>query len=162
MENTDILDEYQKHDSGGENDLYIPQETFNYLNMAAKWGNILAIIGFVLTAIGGVIGLILIASIGFVASMSGVPGFAAIMWISLIFYFGILAFYVVPLLYLSRFAKHMKTALDTQDQGNLATSFENLGKLFKFFGILTVAVIGIYILLYIIGGAVATSMAGSF
>lgn len=161
MENTDILDEYHNHDSSGETGLYISKETYDHLNTAAKWGNILAIIGFVLTGLGGLIGLLLIGSLGFMASMGDMGGLAAFMWISIVFYFGILAFYIVPLLYLSRFSKNMKTALYNQDQGNLTVSFENLGKLFKFFGILTVVVIGIYVFLSIIGSVMTATMASS-
>jgi hypothetical protein len=70
------------------------------------------------------------------------------MWVGLLVYFAILGLYILPLLYLSRFASNLKTALYADDQDNLALSFENLGKLFKFLGILTLVVIGVYIILY--------------
>ena len=151
MENAEILDEYQNPSPLNENTLNIPQGVYEHLNKAAKWGNILAIIGFVLTGIGALFGLFGLVGIGTMAGspeLSVISGLSTLMWVGLLVYFAILVLYVLPLLYLSRFASNMKTALQANNQDNLATSFENLGKLFKFLGILTLVVIGVYFILY--------------
>lgn len=151
MENTEILDEFQNPSSNDESILHIHKDMYEHLNTAAKWGNILAIIGFVVTGIGALFGLFGLIAIGATASspeMAMISGLPTLMWVALLVYFAILGLYILPLLYLSRFASNLKTALYADNQGNLALSFENLGKLFKFLGILTLVVIGVYIILY--------------
>ncbi len=151
MENTEILDEFQNPSSKDESTLHIHKDMYEHLTTAARWGNILAIIGFVVTGIGALFGLFGLVAIGATASspeLAMIEGLSTLMWVGLLVYFAILGLYVLPLLYLSRFASNLKTALYADNQGNLALSFENLGKLFKFLGILTLVVIGVYIILY--------------
>ncbi|WP_373550562.1 hypothetical protein [Haliscomenobacter sp.] len=151
MENTEILDEFQNPSSNEESTLHIHKDMYGYLNTAARWGNILAIIGFVLTGIGALFGLLGLVAIGAAASsaeLAMLKGLPTLMWVALLAYFAILGLYILPLLYLSRFASNLKTALYADNQDNLAISFENLGKLFKFLGILTLVVIGVHIILY--------------
>jgi hypothetical protein len=165
MENTEILDEFQNPNSKDESTLHIHKDMYEHLNTAAKWGNILAIIGFVMTGIGALFGLIGLVAMGAMASspeMAMFGGISAIMWAALLVYFAILILYILPLLYLSRFASNMKAALYNDNQGDLAISFENLGKLFKFMGILILVIIVVYIILYGFMVSEAMSAANAF
>ncbi len=164
MENTEILDEFQNPSSKDESSLHIHKDMYEYLNTAAKWGNILAIIGFVMTGLGALFGLFGLVAIGAMATSSElgmISGLSTLMWVGLLVYFAILGLYILPLLYLSRFASNLKTALYADNQDKLAVSFENLGKLFKFLGILTLVVIGVYIIFYGVMLAMTMSAASS-
>ncbi len=164
MENTEILDEFQNPSSKDESSLHIHKDMYEYLNTAAKWGNILAIIGFVMTGLGALFGLFGLVAIGAMATTSElgmISGLSTLMWVGLLVYFAILGLYILPLLYLSRFASNLKTALYADNQDKLAVSFENLGKLFKFLGILTLVVIGVYIIFYGVMLAMTMSAASS-
>ena len=70
MENTEILDEFQNPSSKDESSLHIHKDMYEYLNTAAKWGNILAIIGFVMTGLGALFGLFGLVAIGAMATSS--------------------------------------------------------------------------------------------
>ena len=164
MENTEILDEFQNPSSKDESSLHIHKDMYEYLNTAAKWGNILAIIGFVMTGLGALFGLFGLVAIGAMATSSElgmISGLSTLMWVGLLVYFAILGLYILPLLYLSRFASNLKTALYADNQDKLAVSFENLGKLFKFLGILTLVVIGVYIIFYVVMLSMTLSAASS-
>lgn len=144
----EILDEFERSNptNSGQNGLLINNATYPYLRMAATWGKILAIIGFVLTGFGALIGLVIMANIWDLAETDIMP--VGVIWALPVFYYVILGFYIVPLLYLNRFATHLKLALQAESQQEIDRSFKNLGKLFKFLGILTIVIIGLYFLLY--------------
>lgn len=156
MENSEILDQYQPSSTGGDG-LQIDADMQSDLLTASRWGNILAIIGFVMTGIGALIGLIMIASMSAFGGMPGMGGIAPVMGGAVILYMAVLVLYILPLLYLRRFATSMKAAIDGNGSQSLATSFENLGRLFKFLGIFTLVLIGVYILFYIVLIVVYTS-----
>jgi hypothetical protein len=163
MSNSEILDDFQSSNPVQENNLFIDDEMASNLSTAAKWGNILAIIGFVMVGIGVLVGLVMLVSIGAMASQ-GVPGMDGmmwIMWVVMIFYFAVIVLYVLPLLYLNRFASNMKTALGNLHQRHLALAFENLGRLYKFLGIFTLIMIGVYAVFYIVVIIAGASMANS-
>lgn len=163
MENSEILDQFQPSSSGGEG-LQIDADMQANLLTASRWGNILAIIGFVLTGIGALFGLIMIASFASMSAFGGVPGMEGIvpvMWGAVILYMAVLVLYILPLLYLRRFATNMKAAIDGDGNQSLSTSFENLGRLFKFLGIFTLVLIGVYIVFYIVMIVVYTSSLGA-
>jgi hypothetical protein len=163
MENSEILDQFQPSSTGGDG-LQIDADMQSDLLTASRWGNILAIIGFVLTGIGALIGLLMFASFASMSAFGGIPGMEGIvplMWGGGVLYMAVLVLYVLPLLYLRRFATSMKAAIDGDGSQSLATSFENLGRLFKFLGIFTLVLIGVYILFYIVLIVVYTSNLGA-
>jgi hypothetical protein len=159
MENSEILDQFQPSSTGGDG-LQIDADMQSDLLTASRWGNILAIIGFVLTGIGALIGLIMIVGFASMSAFGGMPGMegvAPMMVGAGILYMVVLLLYGLPLLYLRRFATNMKAAIDGDGNQSLATSFENLGRLFKFLGIFTLVLIGVYIVFYIVMIVVYTS-----
>ena len=130
----------------------IDQSSRAHLSEAARWGKFLAIVGFVLC------GFIVIAAIfagSIFALMSnsysdeyrnsaqltgGVGIFVTI------FYIGIAILFFLPYLFLFRFATRMKSALNTNDQLTLNTSFQNLKIMFRYVGILTIVMLSFYAL----------------
>jgi predicted RND superfamily exporter protein len=83
--------------------------------------------------------------------MSG-TGFGAVLGVV---YILLAVLYFFPCLYLLRFSNHMKVALATEDQTRLTTAFENLKSVFKFIGVLTIVILGIYVLAFLFGGLAA-------
>lgn len=153
MENPEILDEFQAS-RNSEKEWVINHQMQESLSNAAQWGNILAIIGFVLLGLGAVVGLAAIASIATFGAMGedfpGMEGMTIMIWVAIGLYIVFLVVYIFPLLYLKRFSAQMKAAIAGEGSQSLADSFENLGKLFKFLGILTLIVIGVYFAFYVL------------
>lgn len=123
-----------------------------HLSEAAKWAKFLAIVGFV------VCGLIVIAGIfagSFLSMMSGAysdeyrgstaltSGMGAVM---AVMYIGMAILFFFPYLFLFRFANQMKSALNTNDQQTLNSSFQNLKVMFRYVGILTIVLLSFYAL----------------
>ncbi|HET6723947.1 MAG TPA: DUF5362 family protein [Chitinophagaceae bacterium] len=123
-----------------------------HLSEAAKWAKFLAIVGFV------VCGLIVIAGIfagSFLSVMSGAysdeyrgstaltSGMGAVM---AVMYIGMAILFFFPYLFLFRFANQMKSALNTNDQQTLNSSFQNLKVMFRYVGILTIVLLSFYAL----------------
>ncbi|AEE51302.1 hypothetical protein [Haliscomenobacter hydrossis] len=153
MENSEILDEFQPS-RNSEKEWVINNQMQESLSNAAQWGNILAIIGFVMLGLGAVVGLAAIVSIAAFGAMGeGIPemeGMSIMIWVAIGLYIVFLVVYIFPLLYLKRFSTKMKAAMAGDGSQSLADSFENLGKLFKFLGILTLVVIGVYFAFYVL------------
>lgn len=128
-----------------------------YLKEIAKWAKFLSIVGFVS------VGLMILFSLflGTIYS-SMIPGYKEIpgfpMWTLSAFYILISILYIIPVLYLYRFATKVQIALIEDNEFELTTALENLKSLFKFVGIATIIFIGLYAIM-IIGGAVMTAVA---
>jgi hypothetical protein len=144
----------------------IDQSSRAHLSEAAKWAKFLAIVGFVMC---GLIVVLAIFAGSFLALMSnsfndgyssstrlsgGMGAFVAI------FYIGIAILFFLPYLFLFRFATRMKTALNTNDQLTLNTSFQNLKIMFRYVGILTIVMLSFYALIILI--AIATAATTGF
>lgn len=119
-----------------------------YLFETAKWGNILAIIGYVAMGIMALASLVMIVAFSFIDMETAFP-----MWILGIVYLVFSGIYYIPVTYLYRFSNQMKLAVHRNDEKLYTTGFENLKSLFKFFGIFTLVLLGLYVLL-IIGAVV--------
>ncbi len=129
--------------------LSIEPVTKMHLSETAKWARFLAIMGFI--GMGLIVIVFIFAGVFFGAMSSSVPvnrelrtttGLAASM--QFIFLILMVVLYFFPTLFLFRFATRMKAALAADDQEALNTSFQNLKKLFRFIGILTIIFISLY------------------
>ena len=129
----------------------IDQSSRTHLSEAAKWAKFLAIVGFVMCGLIVVIAIFagsflatMMTSEGYRSATTGLTGgmgaFIAI------FYIGIAILFFFPYLSLFRFATRMKTALNTNDQLTLNTSFQNLKIMFRYVGILTIVMLSFYAL----------------
>lgn len=132
--------------------LHISNESANYLRETGSWGNFLAIVGFCFVGLMVLVALFastLLAALGTSAGIS--TGFLSV------FYLAFAALYFFPVLYLYKFASTIKQALLKRDSILLATSLENLKSLFKFMGIMTAIMLGLY-LLVLIGGVLGAAL----
>ena len=130
-----------------------------HLSEAARWARFLSIVGFV------IIGLIVLVGIfagSIMGTMMGNVGAGnelgnprvtgGIMGsLLVIIYILAAALYFFPCLFLYRFATKMKTALAADDQETLNTSFQNLKKLLRFMGIMTIIVLAFYAIILVFG-----------
>ena len=117
---------------------------------SSKWGNFLAIVGFVmlgLMVLGGLFVMVAGASIG-----SGQFGMFGIIYII------VAALYFFPILYLFNFARKIKTGLSNGSQADVDTALENLKSMLKFMGIFMIVILSFYALIFIFGGAMSFMM----
>jgi len=128
-----------------------PTETFEvnreikiYLNETAKWGNILAIVGYVAMGMMALASLAMIVAFSVMDLETPFP-----MWILGIVYLLLAGVYYIPVTYLYRFSAQMKQAVHRNDEKLYTTGFANLKSLFKFFGIFTFVLLGLYVLVFI-------------
>ncbi len=128
----------------------------SHLAETARWSKFLSIIGFICCALMVLGGIVLVSSFGALQRTYGMnetgvslsalgPGIAVL-------YICIAILYFFPCLFLLRFSNKMKSALTTENQAELAISFQNLKILFRYVGILTIIVLSLYILFFLFGG----------
>ena len=144
----------------------IDQSSRAHLYEAAKWAKFLAIVGFVMCGLIVVVAIFAGSIFAFffksynedypssAALTGGMGAFVAI------FYIGMAILFFLPYLFLFRFATRMKTALNTNDQLTLNTSFQNLKIMFRYVGILTIVILSFYALIILI--AIATAATTGF
>ena len=134
-------------------ELRIDAAAKSFLGEAAKWTTFLSILGYI--GIGFmVLAAIVLFAVGSSISMGPMAGG---IWMG-VFYLALAAFYFIPINLLYKFSSNMKTALRSNDQVSLVKAFEYLKSHYKFIGILTIVLIGIYILAVV--GIVLTGMSG--
>jgi hypothetical protein len=115
-----------------------------YLLEISKWGNFLAIIGFILTGIIVIFALFAgsIFSIMPQSEMRNMPGgFGAIMTTAYLL-LGIVYFF--PSWYLFKYAQKLKEALASRNDEVLVEAFENQKSLYKFWGIFAIVMLCFY------------------
>ena len=128
------------------NDLYVTSQAQEFLMTSSKWGKFLSIVGFISCVI------LLILGIFFSTMMSGSYQFSKLpmggTFLGILYVImGLLLFF--PCLFLFRFSVKMKEALINSRQDSFENSLESLKSMFKFYGIVTIVVVGFYILVII-------------
>ncbi|HKC36487.1 MAG TPA: DUF5362 family protein [Chitinophagaceae bacterium] len=131
----------------------IDQSSRAHLSEAAKWAKFLSIIGFVMSGLLAVVGLFAGSLIGLMTrrysdgygGASEITGGLAIFMS--VMYVGIAVLVFLPYLFLYRFATRMRTALSTNDQQTLNSSFQNLKIMFRYVGIMTIIGLSFYALM---------------
>ncbi|MBB5639132.1 hypothetical protein HDF26_005380 [Pedobacter cryoconitis] len=131
--------------------LWITEDIRSYIYDAAKWTRFLSIVGFVLTAM-----FVMSAfSVGAMLSTLGttMPGnpmlkLGSTVWTVIYLLFALLQFY--PSLLLYKFSKSATQAVLFADQPSLGEAMGKLKSFFKFWGILTIVIIALYILMIVV------------
>ncbi len=82
-------------------------------------------------------------------------------WIFSLLYLGLAAMYFFPVLYLFQFSNRMKSALLFNEVQALTDSCTNLGKHYRFMGIMLIVVISLYFVMAILMAAVGFSAMGN-
>lgn len=139
--------------------LWVTEDVRSYIYETSKWARFLSIVGFVFSGLTAITAFGAGALISTMSALSpGNPfvkiGAAGLTTIYLLF--ALIQFY--PSLQLYRFSAAAKQAVLFGDQESLSTAMGKLKSFFKFWGIVTIAIIGLYILMFmavIAGVAVA-------
>jgi len=151
----------QETPGGSFLELHLDQQSVLYLGESARWARFLAILGFIY------IGLLLLISLfaGALVSnmMSGMGtsdvrdiGYFSTGFVTIIILAAALILFF-PVLYLYNYATKLRRALRNNEQAVLTESLKNLKSFFKFYGILAIIVISLYILMFI-GGIIGALM----
>lgn len=149
-----------KNISSTETPVEIPQltsESISYLLKAAKWGKFLAILGFIVS------GLLILGGIMMSFVLSKVSGSDELVPVNMpfspvflsIIYISIAVIYLIPVIFLNTFSNNAIKAANLSSTEKMTTSLRNLKNLFVFIGISTIVLLAIYTLILIVLGAVA-------
>jgi len=128
------------------------------LSSTAKWAKFLGIMGFIAC------GFILLAALSLFMlgnNLSEIPNMPASMTGGLLgtFYLLVAAFYFFPSRYLYQYAEKLNLAIQSEDETQLILALDKNKSFFKFMGIMTIVVIGLYVLMFI--GLIAGAAMGS-
>jgi hypothetical protein len=133
----DILDQQIELDS---DKLRINNSIKENLITAGKWARFLSIIGFIFTGIIGIFALVVLIS----SMATGYGGLFLLMGVGYLVASVIMVF---PSLYLIRYAISIEKGLNSNKQGEFDYAVQNMKSFFKFMGIYTIVVIGLYLLM---------------
>jgi len=141
------------------NELQLNEQTKGFLLETAKWAKFLSVLGFImigLMVLGGLI-MLIFATTSPLARFTGVAGPIGM------FVFWLLAalLYFFPVLFLYKAADGLKKGIETWNQQQLTSGFENLKSHYKFIGIVTIVILSLYLLSLLIAllvGATFTRM----
>jgi hypothetical protein len=140
MEETSVFEKFE---------LQLDQTAKGFLQETAKWAYFLSIIGFI--GIGLMVLLAVFAGTIF-SAMGNVPGMGGYFGTMMgVFYFVFAAIYFFPVLYLNKFATNAKRAFRENDTEALTASLGYLKSHYKFIGILMIAVVALYALIFVFG-----------
>jgi hypothetical protein len=133
-------------------ELQLDQSSINYLSETARWSRFLSIVGFIfcgLLVLGGLFPKIFLSSLSASFGEADLPPFVTIFIGSAIIICAVILFF--PTLYLFNFSSKMRKAVSGNDQQTLTESLKNLKSCFKFWGILFIVYLSLYLLLLIFG-----------
>jgi hypothetical protein len=156
MENTPIepLDGNSYSSAPNDTGLNITPRAAFYLQETSKWTTFLSIMGFIMIGLIVIVALFAGTFMSTMAPNQDLPnGFGFL--ITLVYLLlGLLYFF--PTLYLYKFTQKLKSALESRDSQDLILAFENQKSLYKFWGIFTIVIIGIYAVVFVV--AIGASM----
>ncbi len=134
----------------------IPQltsESVAYLHKAAKWGKFLALLGFIMTSlmiIAGILMSFVLNSVHFNEMMPLNSPFSP--KILSIFYVSIAVIFLFPVSFLHSFSNKAIKAVNTGNTKSMTSSLKNLKNLFVFLGISIVIGLALYTTILMIAG----------
>lgn len=141
--------------------LSIDPVTKAHLSETARWARFLAIVGMIGLALMVVFGVFysiwLSTAIGSLYNQVGVESpsrynaGAAVGSVAMFVITALVGFF--PLLFIYRFSVQMKAALTSNDQESLNSSFQNLKRYFRYFGVITIIGMGLWMIWLIAIGA---------
>ena len=107
------------------------------------WSKLFGVMSYILGVLMLLWGIVILFS--GVELVPGVGGFTGI------FYILLSALYFYPGKLLLDFSKITRQALDSNDNEKFAEGFIPMGQLFKFWGVITIIMLGVYALMFLIG-----------
>jgi hypothetical protein len=147
-----------KNLSSTESPAEIPQltsESVTYLLKAAKWGKFLAILGFIITGLMVIAGIMMSFVLNMVQDEMVPLNMPFSPKLLSVFYIVIAGVYLIPVIFLNSFSNNAIKAVKRSSTENMTTSIRNLKNLFVFIGISTVVILALYIVILITIGTAA-------
>ena len=135
-----------------ENPMLNNREINSYLLEAYKWGQFLAIVGYVAMGLLVVVAIVMSFAL---SALSQVAGSGFPMGLVGLVYVLLAVVYYFPVTYLYKFSVQTKQAIQMQNEGLLTSGIQNLKSLLKFMGILTIVMLSLYGLALLIAVPVA-------
>ena len=133
-----------------ENTMNVNDQIKSYLMTASKWSKFLSIIGFIGVGLMVIMAIIFMMGLFPMQEMK-VMNQSPFMRLPFVFvgfiYIVIAAISFFPVFYLYKFSSEMKQALIRNDEQILTSGFENLKKMFTFYGIMTIVMLALYALM---------------
>ncbi|MFZ5939225.1 MAG: DUF5362 family protein [Bacteroidota bacterium] len=140
--------ENQESLNNTENKLTFNNEMLNSLKEVARWGNFLAIVGYVGLSLMILASLFMFAAGGFSNHLfpgGNFPGFLAGF-----LYIIVAVLYFFPVNYLYKASDQIKKAIAHTNEAEMTAGFAHLNSLFRFMGIMTIVVLSIYALVIVV------------
>jgi hypothetical protein len=131
--------------------LIITEDIRSYIYESARWSKFLSIVGFIFT------GLMVLAAFSMnsiMTAMSQMPAYSGLAK------FGSALLYFYPSYLMYKYANSAKHAVLYGDQPSLSVAMSKMKSIFKFWGILTMILVGIYVLMLLATIMVGISAAG--
>ena len=122
--------------------LGLTSESVIYLQKIANWTTFFSVAGFVFIGLMIIAGLVTTTFLSTVFAAAGKPYMA---YLGLI-YVAISLIYIMPVIYLYRFSTLAKRAIRNFDSDEIMNALRNLKSHFKFVGIFTIVILGLYFL----------------
>ena len=135
-----------------QNNLTLNDLAVDSLRESAKWTMFLSIVGFIfigLMFIGGAVTIVSLSAITDEPEFGGMNPFGAVKNFIGIIYLVMAAIYFFPVLYLYKYSKGVKEAINFSNSEVLADALQNLKSHYKFVGILTIVLLCLYALAFI-------------
>jgi hypothetical protein len=125
------------------------KDFYNSIDKIIYWSKLFA----VLMIIGGAfMALFALLSLGLGSSFARSMDMGGLGVVGIFILYGILAaLYLVPGIWLLNFSSKSRKGLNENDENLFVEGFVNLGKYYKFWGVLTVIMLSFYALVFIIG-----------
>jgi len=130
-------------------------ESIAFLVKAAKWGKFMAILGFIVTGLLLVSGILMSFVLNSVQDEMVPLNIPFPPLVLSIIYILIAGVYIIPVIFLNSFCNNILKAANFSSTEHLTTSLKNLKNLFVFIGVSTVIILLIYLIALIIAGAAA-------
>ena len=134
--------------------LTVTEDIRSYIYETARWTKFLSIIGFVVT---GFMVLFSFSAEALISAMNGKVGAANNPWAALgggfltvVFLLSALL-YFYPSLLMFKYANSAKQAVLYGDQPALSEAMSKMKSFFKFWGIITITILGLYIISFLLG-----------
>jgi hypothetical protein len=142
-------------------DLQIDHQSIVFLRDAARWAKFLAVAGFIFCGLFVVVAVLVMSLLSSLFNSVGAPGVYGIGALPIAFVYILIAVLnFFPCLYLYNFAARMQTALQSNDQEQLNTSFKNMRAFYRFVGVMMIIALGFF-LLGILGMVIVSASAGT-
>jgi hypothetical protein len=127
----------------GEKKLELNEDALNELTQIRKWTMFFSVLGFIFIALIVFAGLIMAAMSSSLAS----AGLGKVPMVLLgVIYLALGVIYILPVIYLYKFSVDAKNAIESKDSALIALALKSLKKHYRFIGVFTIVIFGIYIL----------------